>query len=146
MVYGKNVLHSQHKETIMRSLILSLGMTMFLLAPIGCEKSTVEGRNHQALTLNKPADLSIDRGSTATLTIRIQRQEIDDPVAVQISKLPDGVEVVDDNLQIEGDQATFTLNASQDADQVSNHVAQVTIEGPDGIRVTETFGLTVRGP
>lgn len=110
----------------------------------GCQKSTVEGPRNEKLTLLKPSAVTIERGRTEKVMVNIQRQNVTGPVAVNFENLPDGVKIEQNGRNIEGDSATFVLEADDSADLVTNHAARVTIKGPDGMAVAETFDVTVR--
>ena len=114
--------------------------TLFL---IGCEKSTVEGPSGKKLTLVKPADPSVKRGSTEKLAIVVSRANFEGPVTIAFENLPKGVQVVDDGGKVEGNERTFVLTAAPDADLVEKHTANVTAKGPDGMAATEQFKITV---
>jgi hypothetical protein len=60
------------------------------------------------------------------------------------SDLPKGVEAVDSGREVAAEEATFTLNAVPDAALVENHAAHVTIEGPNGMKATETLEISVK--
>jgi hypothetical protein len=112
----------------------------------GCARTTVEGSGGKKLTLSKPNDVTVKRGSAAQLTVKISREKFNDAVSVSIDKLPEGVEVVDTNRKIDPDdtKAEFTLKAGEKAPVVSNYESHVTVTGPDGMKATEPFKVTVK--
>jgi hypothetical protein len=111
---------------------------------VGCEKSTVEGPGARKITLVKPADQSVQRGSTEKVAIVVARSNFDGPVTIAFDNLPKGVSVADDGGKLEGNERTFVLTASADADLVDRHAVSVTARGPDGMSVTEQFRLSVQ--
>jgi hypothetical protein len=115
-----------------------------LLVFSGCEKSTVEGTGGKELTLTKPSSVSVQRGETDKVNISISRKNFTGPVRIKFNNLPAGMEVVDANREIGGDDATFVLQASDKADLVENHNATVTVEGPEGMRATQPLVITVK--
>jgi len=123
---------------------LAMSIVILGLAAPGCEKTTVKGPEGKKLTLVKPMDTTIERGETRKVSISIARENYSGPVTVKFEGLPAGVTVADGGRQIEGNERTFALVASNNADLVSNHAAEVTISGPDGISATEVFHVTVR--
>ena len=110
----------------------------------GCKKATVEGPAATKLTLVKPLDASVKRGSTTKIPVVIQRENISGPVTVEFTKLPSGVSVADNAGKVEGNERTFVLEASNSAALVSNHATEVSLHGPNGMTATETFRITVK--
>ena len=132
------------------------GLAMLLLAP-GCERSehgsdgvvadnhtTVRGEADRKLTVTRPHDVTLHRGKAESMHVRFQRHNFDGPVTVAVSNLPGGVEAVDVPRQSQGNDDTIVLRASDRADLVDNHQAQVSLTGPDGMQATETFELSVK--
>lgn len=107
-------------------------------------ETTVRGDHGEKLTIAQPKIQYITRGGTETVTINLRRDNFSDPVNVSISDLPSGVEAVDAPRSTNGDAVEIVLRARDDADLVSNHVVLVSAEGPEGIRATESFRLTVK--
>src|SRR5262245_12541868 len=126
------------------SLLTTAAAAMLLI--VGCQKSTVEGPSGKKLTIVKPADQTVKRGDTNQVTVAIGRDNFKDAVAIQFDNLPNGVSVEEKEKKIPGDDkvATFTLKADPEAALVSNHEAKVTAVGPDGMKVTESFKITVK--
>ena len=115
------------------------------LALAGCTKdATVEGRSNDKLTLEKPSDVTLERGGMSKVDIDIKRKDLAGDVAVSFSKLPAGVDVVDASNKIVGDEGTYTLRASATADLVEKSVATVTATGAGGLAVTQSFNVTVK--
>lgn len=113
------------------------------IASVGCERTTVEGPGDRELTLIKPADTSITRGSTAEVSVMVTRDNIPGAVSVAFERLPDGVTVENEGGVIEGNERTFVLSAAKGADLVKDHMAVVSIRGPDGMTAREEFAITV---
>jgi hypothetical protein len=107
-------------------------------------ETTVYGEHGEKLTIAQPKIQDITRGGTETVTINLRRDNFSDPVNVSLSDLPSGIEAVDAPRSTNGDAVEIVLRASEDADLVSNHVVLVSAEGPNGIRATESFRLTVK--
>ncbi len=126
-------------------------MPICLIAAVGIlpgckEESTVEGAGGGELTLIEPDDIEIMRGGTTKLEINIKRDDgLEGPVTVSFDGLPDGVEVVDVDQKITGNEATYTFHAKTDAQIVENKQAKVTVTGPGepGSGVAMTFMITV---
>ncbi|HKQ48092.1 MAG TPA: hypothetical protein VJZ71_08495 [Phycisphaerae bacterium] len=127
---------------MLRNLALCCVSVCFLAA--GCEKTTVEGPAGKKLTLVKPMDSKIVRGSTEKVSVVVTRQNFDAPVTVRFSDLPNGVKVAEGANEIEGNERTFVLTATDTADLVKEHTAMVTVTGPDGMSATEQFKITVQ--
>jgi len=107
-------------------------------------ETTVRGENGEKLTLVKPSSQSVRRGDAETLTIRVKRNGLSDPVSVSLSQLPAGVEAVDTPKSVNGDSVEVVLRASPSADLVTNQLVMVTASGPNGMGAQESFKLTVR--
>jgi hypothetical protein len=130
----------------MKKLVSGFVVACMLVGAVGCEKTTVEGTGGKKLTLTKPSDETIKQGDTASVKVHISREKFRDAVSVRFEDLPAGVEVQDKDGKIgtEDSSATFTLKAAGDAKLVENHQAKVTVTGPDGIKATEPFKITVK--
>lgn len=120
-----------------------VGLLVVAIGVCGCKKTTVVGPNQTKLTLVKPLDTTVKRGGTSKIPIVIQRENISGPVTVEFKKLPKGVTVTDNDGKLEGNERTFVLQASDSADLVSNHSAEVSLRGPGGMTATEVFRVTV---
>src|SRR5262245_45024849 len=129
-----------------RWLTVALVPAFLLAALVGCESRTVEGPGGKKLTLSKPADQTLRQGGTNDVRISITRDNFRDAVTVRFENLPEGVQVMDRDKKIaaEDKSGTFTLKADDTAPPVENHEVKVTAEGPDGMKVTEPFKLTVK--
>lgn len=123
----------------------SIAAIALMVAAIGCEKTTVEGTNGKKLTLLHPASQTLKRGETNQIDITVTRTNFSEAVGVVFSDLPKGTTVVESK-KIAGDKniGTYTIHSAPDADMVNNHVVKVTVEGPDGMKATETFQITVK--
>jgi hypothetical protein len=123
---------------------LTLFCVFIFLLGTACQKSTVEGPAGKKLTVLKPQDSTVARGGNEKLSVTVTRQNFAGPVTVRFSELPKGVAVAEAGNEIEGNERTFVLTAADNADLVKNHVAMVTVSGPDGISATEQFKVTVK--
>jgi hypothetical protein len=130
----------------MKRLVSGLVIGCLMVVAVGCEKTTVEGPGNKKLTLTKPSDQSIKQGDTDSVKVNISREKFRDAVTVRFDSLPTGIEVQDREKKIGAEEtsATFTLKAAPDAKLVENQEAKVTVEGPDGMKATETFKITVK--
>ncbi|MEX0775464.1 MAG: hypothetical protein WD042_07095 [Phycisphaeraceae bacterium] len=127
----------------MRTLaVLSIAAIFGLLAGCG-DSSTVGGGGAGTLTLDQPSTVSLMQGGTAEVTITIKRENLQGPVTVSFSKLPAGVSVVDGDKKIVGESGAYNLKASDTADVVSAHEAQVTATASTGIAVTQALKVDV---
>lgn len=128
----------------LRVSVCTLLATILVVA--GCQKATVEGPSGKKLTLIKPANQTIKQGDTDKVTVRVNRDNFRDAVTVHFDQLPQGIKVQDQDTTIPaGDSlATFTLKAEPNAPPVDKHETSVTAEGPDGMKVTERFQISVK--
>jgi hypothetical protein len=82
------------------------------LALTACAKSAaVVGEAGQKLTLYKPSAVTLHRGGTAKSDVRTKRDELSGDVAIRFAGLPSGVDVVDADDKIVGDQGARTLRS-----------------------------------
>jgi hypothetical protein len=149
------------------SISLVLAALTGLLAA-GCkERTTVESASGKQLTLTAPSDVAIARGGTVDVKIHIGRKEFTGPVLVEFAHLPEGVAIAGSGSggvtvdagpvhvdvgkgvdkgprKIEGDEAVYTLKASDNAVFVKDHEATVTAKGPEDLTVSKTLKITVR--
>jgi ABC-type glycerol-3-phosphate transport system substrate-binding protein len=123
-----------------------LVVTLAALVLAGCAKSaSVEGDGTGKLTLVKPAAVTVHRGGLSKSEIKIDRKDLAGDVTIQFTKLPRGVDIVENDNKIVGDQGTYTLRASDAADLVENSVADVTASaGPGKISVTQQISISVK--
>ena len=121
-----------------------VALTLLIAVWAGCKSTTVEGTGGQKLTIEKPAAVALERGGMVKVTIKISRTNVVGPISVKFDQLSGGVEVVDSDQKILGDEAVYTLKASDSADLVANFVAHVTAKTDSGIGATEALDLTVK--
>jgi len=107
-------------------------------------QTTVRGERGEKLTLVRPASQTVRRGDAETMTIRLKRSGISEPVNITVSQLPAGIEAVDMPKSTQSDAVEVVLRASPSADLVANQQVMVTATGPNGMSATETFRLTVK--
>lgn len=130
----------------MKAMLMLMGIAVvFALAGLGCSSTTASGSSGQKLTMLRPADQTLKRGDTNEVAITLLRRDFNSDASVRFANLPSGVKVIEKDRTIQEDDfiVNYTLFAENDADLVSGHVVNVTVEGPDGLAVTESFELTV---
>ncbi len=112
----------------------------------GCSKSaSVDGARGDTLTLVKPAAVTLERGGMSKAAIKIQRKDLTGDVAIRFTHLPKGVDVVESDNRIVGDEGSYTLRAGDDADLVENHSAEVTATASTGgISVSQPILINVK--
>lgn len=108
------------------------------------QSSTVKGTHGEKLVLYRPGNVSLKRGDAEKVTVRLKRENFSEDVKISVSQLPAGVEAVDAPRTTSSDSIEVVLRATDGADLVKNHRVMITAEGPEGIRTTETFKVTVR--
>lgn len=128
----------------MKRIPAFLALIAFAIA--GCEKTTTEGPQGKKLTIYKPADQTVMRGENNEIAITVARTNFEGALRIQFDDLPKGVKVLDADKGIPAGESriVFLLHADPDADLVSNHVAKVTVEGPDEMMALETFQISVK--
>jgi hypothetical protein len=110
----------------------------------GCEQVTVRGPEGKQMTICLPASVTIHRAETEILKVNIKRTKFTDAVTVTLAQLPKGVEADESSKTVETDMVTFTLKADPMADLVHQQEVRVMAEGPDGMRATAYFKLSVK--
>jgi hypothetical protein len=148
--------------------IMTIGIAIVALMLVsGCndtgqsgEKSSTAQTKEKSLTFVAPAAVSLARGGTADLTIKLERKNFTDEVTVKFDNLPKGVHVVGaaglnvnagpvhidlghEAPPIAGDGAVYTLKADADAPLVRDSEMQLIARGPDGKNVTTSLKVTV---
>jgi hypothetical protein len=132
------------KRIAILTLLLAAGAAL-----IGCEgdpeESTVQDEQGGALTLERPDDVTIEAGGEpVAINVVIVRDELEGPVSIDFSGLPEGVSVVDPDKSIIGDEAMFRLRADADAAAVDAHMVTITARAQDqNMGVSERFAITV---
>ena len=121
-----------------------VAVLMFLACGVGCERSTAEAPGGKRLTLFQPARQALKQGETNDIAVMIHRENFEGDVRVAFDNLPRGVTVLALRPISAGkDREVYTLHAAPDAGLVANHMARVTVEGPDGLKASEMFGISV---
>jgi hypothetical protein len=122
-----------------------MSLVVVMLAACGSNSSS-RGSDNQELTLVKPTDQTIRRGESNRVAVVIDRDRFEGSIAVRFEGLPRGVRVIEIDRKIGADEnaANFTLQADATADLVTNHLVKITVEGPDRLKTSESFELTVK--
>lgn len=150
----------------MRIMTIAMMITALMLVS-GCkdtgqsgEKSSTAQTKGKSLTFVAPAAVSLARGGTADVTIKLERKNFNNEVTVKFDNLPKGVHIVGaaglnvnagpvhidlghEAPPIAGDGAIYTLKADADAPLVTDSEMQLTAKGPDGQPVTTSLKVTV---
>lgn len=123
--------------------VLLAGVGAFALA--GCQQNaTVHGPGGKVLRMFTPRSASVERGRTAVVKIGLRRKNFDDAITVILVNLPTGVTARGSSVTTETNEATFILDAAEDAPRVANYAVNVRTTGPDGMVALEQFLLTVK--
>jgi hypothetical protein len=148
---------------------MTIGMAIVALMMVaGCKetgqstekKSSTAQTEDQSLKFIAPAAVTLARGGTADVTIKLERKNYKDDVTVKFGDLPKGVHVVGasglnvntglvhidlghEAPPIAGDGAIYTLKADADAPLVTDGEMQLTAKGPDGKLVETRLKVTV---
>jgi len=127
-------------------ILVAVVAALASLALAGCgEKASVQGVGTAKLTLVKPADVTLRRGGLTKVNIRIGRAKLPGNVDIHFANLPKGVDVVESEARIVGEEGVYTLRAGETADLVENHSANVTAtRTPESISVTEPMLVNVK--
>jgi len=125
-------------------MFLAASLAALVLA--GCSKSaSVTSEAGEKLTLDKPASVTVRRGGMAKADIKIKRQNLPGDVSIRFTNLPKGVDIVESDSKIVGDQGSYTLRAGETADLVENFASDVTASAASGGRtVSEPINISVK--
>ena len=127
-----------------RTFVLLASLSALVLAGCGGSAS-VEGEKTSKLTLVKPSSVTVVRGGMAKADIKITRTSLPGDVTIRFTNLPKGVDIVETDSKIVGDQGTYTLRAGDGADLVENYSTSVTASaGPGNISVSESININVK--
>lgn len=98
-----------------------------------------------SLTVVRPSDQALRRGETNRVTVEVRREGLPGAVALEVSNLPAGVEVIGEMPKLEDGVTTgeLTLYAHPDAVLVTGHAVQVTARGPGEVAASEWFHVDV---
>jgi hypothetical protein len=119
-------------------------LLVFAALLAACDRgASVSGEKGGRLTLSRPRAVIVQRGGDGQADIALTRINLPGEVKVKFADLPRGVDVTDTKNTIAGDGGSFTLHATDSADLVEHHVAQVTVTGSDGTAVTQPIEITV---
>lgn len=130
-------------KPVLRNASMLAALAACVFSAAACQSATVRGEDDTAVTATTVRSLTIRRGGTATLEVGLNRRNFAGPVDVSISNLPKGVDADDASMKVETNATTFILKASSNADLVTNHAVELTIEDPDGREVKQQVALTV---
>ena len=112
----------------------------------GCAETTVRGPEGTELSLVKPSDETVMQGETGDVLVKIDREDFEGPVEIEVADLPDGVNAAESETVIPSDEESVVLrlHADPDAVLVTNHEAMVKARAPNGMQVAQKFRITVR--
>ncbi|MEX2213809.1 MAG: hypothetical protein WD768_06765 [Phycisphaeraceae bacterium] len=131
--------------TLSFSLILAAGSFLGVTALTGCDKKAgVEGQQGKKLTLTQPKAIVLTQGAMTEVKITITRDGVQEPIAISFDKLPAGVSIVDADKKIVGNEGLYVLKADEGAALVTEHHAQVTAKGPDGLAVSQSLVINIK--
>jgi hypothetical protein len=108
----------------MKRRVISVLSAVAVVGLFGCnqqmnqsQKAGVTAPGNKAFALTYPKDVVIRPGESKTLQVHIERNGIDDAIAVDISQLPTGVTALDSPAKIPqgSNNASITLKASENA-------------------------------
>jgi hypothetical protein len=126
----------------MKKTALILGCTLLALA--GCKGSTTTvsvagtasnpgGTAPKKMVLSGPESVEVHPGSTKSVTVKVTREQFDEPVTIIVAELPEGVTVVEKDVRIDkgAAEAKFTLSADKTAATDKEATFKVSAKGGD---------------
>jgi hypothetical protein len=125
--------------------VRSLLAVALAAALAACTSTTAIGSKGESLSLFKPADQSLARGSATTVNVIVRRDALPGAIDLRIDRLPAGVSVTGGAPQVEAGSnfAKFGLEAAPDAPLVTSHPVTITARAETGVSVTQTFLVSV---
>jgi hypothetical protein len=130
--------------------LLAVAVAVLVLAA-GCgtnptKTNTVKGEGGKELSLTPPMGTSIKQGETKSVTVKVDRKNLDEPITVEISDLPEGVTAKETTKKLEKGEKeiTFTLEAKPDAKLEKGHKVKVKASAGGLTAGPETFTVDVR--
>ncbi len=140
----------------MKLLNLSLAIGLAALFTLGCENSsTTTGTSPPAGTSGKPvvkkltvkaaAQQSLKQGDTDELSIKIERDNFNDPVTIRLNDLPKGVVCVENEVVIPAGATStkLTLKAAPNA-ELGEHEVKIDAQAAGVDENIQTFKLDVK--
>jgi hypothetical protein len=114
----------------MRYVLLMLCFCVLIgfIAQSGCKKqeATDVGEDGDKLTLVRPNDMTLKQGAVGEIQIQTTRVNEEDQVTVFFSAMPQGVQIVNSDKVIVGDEAAYKVMVDESAALVENHEVTVT--------------------
>jgi hypothetical protein len=138
------------RKLITSTLATLLGCALVVLVsgcPDGDKAIAPVNRDGGTFTLSKPSDVTIKRGDTAKVKISVERKNnLNDALDVKFGKLPKGVQVNEGEAKIAERQNSVevTLSAAADAELLTNHEIEVSVQGGGAGPATQKFNLTIK--
>jgi len=139
----------------MKPLAMSSILGLALVFGLGCEnKTTTTGSATpgtsgttavKKLTVTAAAQQTIKQGDTDELTVKIDRDNFNDPVTIRLNDLPKGVTFVENEVVIPAGStsAKITLKAASDA-EVGEHNVKIDAQAPGLDENVQTMKLTIK--
>jgi len=114
-----------------------------LLTAVGCQETTVRGREGREMSIGIPRSLSIQRGHAQTLDVIVTRTNFNEGVSISVAQLPSGVTAEVPSGPSTAEKVTLVFRAKASADLVQGQTVRVTADGPDGMQSIQYFNLAV---
>ena len=103
----------------MKSFLVLAGIAVACIVPgLGCAStSTSSTTAERKITLSKPGDLTLKRGETDDIVIKVWKQNINSDVSVRFDNLPRGVQVLEKEVNSKDNECivSYTLSAGTNA-------------------------------
>lgn len=131
----------------MKTLALLIAVAVAFAGTTGCDSHSAAGKAKPTLSIIQPLDELIAPGDRGEVDIRVNRDDFDGAVTIDVSGLPAGIHLENvGGLVIARDQSKVTLNLRADATApaVDNHVVSVRASAPNVATATESFKISVK--
>lgn len=138
----------------MKPLKMMSAMTLALVVA-GCQESTSTGPATTTTETGKPAikklslvaatGQTIKQGNTDDVSIKITRDNFNDPVTIRLNDLPAGVELIGNEVVIPSGQNSITLQLKAAPDAATgDYKVKIDAQAPGLADNVQTFTLTVK--
>jgi hypothetical protein len=129
-------------------LLILLVAAWLCAACVGCRKqqATDTGPNGASITLERPGDVTLQRGGTVSVPIKLTREREERPVTIDFDQLPPGVFVVQEDAKMYPDENVkeYQLRAGDSAALVEHHEVTVTASVGELKPKPQMFRITVK--
>jgi len=130
----------------MRSTVICI-VALTMVMSVGCEKAGPGGKKFTGPPFDMENDgpIVVDQGGTASLTVKITRNEgFTAPVTMTLKSFPGGLTLLSGEKEAVADEMTYKFKAHEKAKPVSGAQGTVMIKPEGGRFWSSYFGVTIK--